>query len=137
MLYYFASQDAMVSHTIARRFFWSEYILWKEDVENLPLTVTLSGQDIIVPAHPVWQYLTNGSSARPVPCSFDNETSHLLREDTAEWENGLLKVVWFEEFNHAGLFKSKRAQRGIAEIARGYSKLYGHSRGFGQENGNA
>ncbi|KAH9840475.1 hypothetical protein Tdes44962_MAKER01675 [Teratosphaeria destructans] len=58
MLHYFSSQDAMISHTLARRFFWSEYILWKEDIAGLPMTVTLSGQDLIVPTRAVWTYLT-------------------------------------------------------------------------------
>ncbi|KAK3702119.1 hypothetical protein LTR37_015094 [Vermiconidia calcicola] len=106
MLHYFSSTDMMISHTIARRFFWSELVLFKEDLPpNMPLTVTLSGQDLIVPTAAVWAYLTDDS-----PRQVDHED--------CEWENDQLKVYWFEKFDHAGLFASKGARRGIAQVAR-------------------
>lgn len=118
MLYYFASQDMMISHTLARHFFWSEYILWKDDIPNLPLTVTLSGKDLIVPKEAVWRYLTShdihdASAQRP------SDTA----QSTKEHEDGQLRVMWFDNFDHAGLFASKGACRGVARKVLEYSKM--------------
>ena len=116
MLHYFSSQDMMISHTLARRFFWSEYNLWREDVGDLPLTVTLSGQDIIVPTEAVWNYLTDSSPKTRASPSLDGNSD----EDTFEFEKDSLNVVWFEKFNHAGLFNSKGARRALAKAVMGY-----------------
>ena len=107
MLYYFTSTDPLVSHTIARRFQWKDLILFKEDLpQQIPLIVTLSGQDIIVPARDVWQHLTE--TARE---SFDEDT---------EWtsDDRRLKVFWFARLNHADIFSAKGARRGIASMIR-------------------
>jgi hypothetical protein len=106
MLYYFTSTDPLVSHTIARRFQWKDLILFKEDLpQHTPLTITLSGQDIIVPARDVWQHLTG------------NNEVDIADEDT-EWtsDDGRLKVLWFGKFNHADVFSAKGARRGIASM---------------------
>lgn len=110
MLHYFSSQDMMISQTLARHFFWKEHILFKEDIPGeLSMTVTLSGQDIIVPAAAVWNHLTDGSSE-------GSSTSE--SRDVVEWKKGGLKVLWFNEFNHADLFGSKGARRGLAAEVR-------------------
>lgn len=121
MLYYFASQDMMVSETLARHFFWSEYILWKDDISDLPLTVSLSGKDLIVPKEAVWKYLT-GSDIHDV--SYDGLSDHAQR--TRETEQGQLRVVWFDSFDHAGLFASKGACRGVARTVMEYCKNAAH-----------
>lgn len=110
MLHYFASQDMMISHTLARHFFWSEYILWKEDLDlaATPMTVTLSGRDLIVPKEAVWKYLT-GSDVHDVAASSQSEGAQRMRE----YEEGGLRVMWFDDFDHAGLFASKGACRGV------------------------
>ena len=112
MLRYFTSTDLLISHTIARCFQWKDLILFKEDIPaNIPLTVTLSGRDIIVPAYEVWQYLTGENREEGV---------NSLGKDT-EWksQDGLLHVFWFKSYNHADLFDSKGACRGIAGTIRG------------------
>ena len=111
MLHYFTSTDLLIAHTIARRFQWKDLILFKEDLPpNVPLTVTLSGKDIIVPAGEVWNHLTDVKI---------EDAAKDVYEDT-EWtrDDGSLKVFWFGQFNHAGLFASKGARRGIAELIR-------------------
>lgn len=108
MLHYFTSTDLMISHTIARRFQWKDLILFKDDVPpNIPLTVTLSGQDIIVPAREVWHYLTGIE-----PEDGGHEDTEMKSAD------GQMKVVWFGKFNHADMFNSKGARRGIAAVLR-------------------
>ncbi|KFY03311.1 hypothetical protein O988_01572, partial [Pseudogymnoascus sp. VKM F-3808] len=66
LLWYFGSKDMGVAHSLARRFFWSQNIIWKEDlgmegengVEGRDVTVVLSGRDLIVDNEGVRQYLT-------------------------------------------------------------------------------
>lgn len=120
MLHYFASQDMLISHTLSRHFFWNEYILWKDDIPNLPLTVTLSGKDLIVPKEAVWKYLT-GSEVYDVPVEGPGE----MAQRTREAEQGLMKVVWFDEFDHAGLFASRGARRGLARTVLEHRKTAG------------
>ncbi len=112
MLHYFASQDMMISHTLARRFFWNQLILFKEDLPpDMPLTVTLSGRDLIVPTREVWKYLTS----KPAPASLKDNNG-----DTS-WEEGSLRVHWFDKLDHAGAFAAKGVRRGLAKEIREYS----------------
>lgn len=117
MLYYFASQDMMVSETLARHFFWSEYILWKDNIPNLPLTVTLSGKDLIVPKEAVWKYLTGGDIH-----DASSQTSIGEGQRTREHDSGRMRVLWFDEFDHAGLFASRGACQGVARLVLEHSK---------------
>jgi pimeloyl-ACP methyl ester carboxylesterase len=107
MLHYFASQDMLISHTLARRFFWSQSILFKEDIPaDLNVVVTLSGKDLIVPVAEVWAYLTDGQD---VPVGKDGE-----------WEDdeGRFSVYWFDKLDHAGIFASTGVRRGVVEEER-------------------
>lgn len=61
-LYYFSTMDMGVSHTLSRHFFWSESILWKEDLEGRNVTVSLSGRDLIVDTESVGRYLAAGNA---------------------------------------------------------------------------
>lgn len=114
----------MISHTLARRFFWSQYILWEEDIASLPCTITLSGRDIVVPTKAVWRYLTASSESTNQTTSVDGVVSASSGDDTIEWQTGRHKVLWFEKFNHADLFASKGATRGIAKAVRDYCSQY-------------
>lgn len=73
----------MISHTLPCRFFWNQLILFKEDLPpGMPLTMTLSGRDLIVPTQEVWKYLTG----EPAPASLkdtDGETT---------WERNRLRA---------------------------------------------
>ena len=61
-LYYFASMDMGVSHTLSRHFFWNENVLWKEDLEGRRVTVSLGGRDLIVNTEAVGKYLTEDTA---------------------------------------------------------------------------
>jgi hypothetical protein len=61
-LYYFASTDICVSHTLAKHFFWTENILWKEDLGGRNVTVCLGGRDLIVDTESVGRYLCAGTA---------------------------------------------------------------------------
>jgi pimeloyl-ACP methyl ester carboxylesterase len=58
-LYYFASMDMGVSHTLARSFFWSDAILWKNDFGDRRVTCSLAQRDLIVNTEAVGRYLTS------------------------------------------------------------------------------
>ncbi|TQS35303.1 hypothetical protein Golomagni_04281 [Golovinomyces magnicellulatus] len=62
-LHYFASMDMGIAHTLGRHFFWHEVVLWKETFGNRNVTVSLSGQDLIVDTEAVGRYLTSDSSS--------------------------------------------------------------------------
>ena len=68
-LYYFASMDMGVSHTLARHFFWNENVLWKKDIGDRKVTVSLGGQDLIVNTEAVGRYL---SSHEPAKHGYEN-----------------------------------------------------------------
>ncbi|KAH9219184.1 hypothetical protein DL95DRAFT_331405 [Leptodontidium sp. 2 PMI_412] len=57
-LYYFASMDMGVSHTLGRHFFWNENVLWKKDMQGRRVTVSLGGKDLIVNTEAVGRYLS-------------------------------------------------------------------------------
>jgi len=94
-LYYFASKDMGVSHTLSRRFFWSENILWKDNIEGHQVTVALSGKDLIVDSNAVREYLTKEKSTT-------------------------LDVLWFRDLDHAQVFDSKKNRDILVGVARKY-----------------
>ncbi|KAG4442097.1 hypothetical protein IFR05_002434 [Cadophora sp. M221] len=57
-LYYFASMDMGVSHTLSRHFFWNENVIWKKDMQGRRITVSLGGKDLIVNTEAVGRYLS-------------------------------------------------------------------------------
>ncbi|KFY03303.1 hypothetical protein O988_01574, partial [Pseudogymnoascus sp. VKM F-3808] len=75
MLWYFGSKDMGVAHSLARGFFWSQNIVWKEDlgvegengVEGRDVTVVLSGRDLILDTEAVRQYLTASAPEGGIP----------------------------------------------------------------------
>ena len=106
MLHYFASQDALISDTLARHFFWNEYILWKEDIANIPAMVLLSGQDLIVPSKAVWNYLTDYAEIGPR----DNGDGGAV-----EYRRDRLRVLYFDSFDHASALGVKSASAMLAK----------------------
>ena len=111
-LYYFGSMDMGVSHTLARRFFWSENILWKEDVKERALTVSLAGQDLIVDTPTVARYLTDTRDA-----GSGMEWQERL------WKGQGLDVLWFPHLDHAQVFDRKRDYDRLVEVLRLYCSM--------------
>ncbi|MCJ1314772.1 hypothetical protein MMC15_000084 [Xylographa vitiligo] len=112
-LYYFASMDMGVSHTLARRFFWSENILWREDVDGRQLSVALSGQDLIVDTVAVGRYLANG------------HVGTLRDEEWQErpWKGEALDVLWFQHKDHAQIFDNEKDYKRLIRVVRNYSLI--------------
>lgn len=98
-----------VSHTLFRRFFWADNILWKEDIQGHPTTVVLAGRDLIVDTKAVAAYLTGADGWTP-------ETG---------WRDGrlgdeALNVMWFQDLDHAQVFDKKRTRRELVGTIRKY-----------------
>ena len=88
-LYYFASMDMGVAHTLHRRFFWQENILWKHEIEHRQATVVLCGRDIIVNTQAVGRYLI-GSDTWPPPEAGSKDQ---------EWKGEGLEVLYFNNLD--------------------------------------
>jgi pimeloyl-ACP methyl ester carboxylesterase len=97
-LWYFASRDADVSRTLSRYFFWSENVLWKEELEGKKTTVVLSGEDQILPAEQIRKYLTGEEEA------------------VSYWEKGDLRVLYYFDLDHATVFDTKPRRGPILDI---------------------
>ncbi|KAJ5642230.1 hypothetical protein N7490_006651 [Penicillium lividum] len=124
-LWYFGSKDTGVAHTLARRFSWIDNIIWKEDLgikaeknqeEGRNVTVVLSGQDLIVDAETVGQYLMSSSS----------EARTAEKEETRAWKNRSwigygLDVLWYEQLDHAQVFDFENTRRPVIKVISVYS----------------
>ena len=108
-LYYFASMDMGVAHTLYRHFFWNECILWKEDVQGKDVTVSCSGRDLIVDTKAVAKYLVTDDEHNGV-CS-----------QTKKWKGKGLDVLWFKDLDHAQVFDRKRDYSVLVEVIQRYS----------------
>lgn len=86
-----------VAHTLFRRFFWAEGLLWKEDIKDHNVTVFLGGRDLIVDTKTVAKYLSR-------PKDWAEETRG---ERDEAWRGDNLRVVWFDDLDHAQAFEGK------------------------------
>jgi hypothetical protein len=110
-LWYFGSNDMGVAHYLARRFFWSQNIVWKEDLgvegengeEGRDVTVVLSGRDLIVDTEAVRRYLTasfsggliaNGKATCITSKNGNARITKIGKEDTRAWTGGRLVGIW-------------------------------------------
>ena len=84
---------------MSRHFFWTENILWKEELEGKHVCVVLSASDQIVDAGGVRKYLTGG-------------------EEERWWEKGGLEVLFFSGLDHAMVFDTREWRRPVLDVVR-------------------
>ncbi|GIZ36784.1 hypothetical protein CKM354_000025100 [Cercospora kikuchii] len=119
-LWYFASQDPGVAHTLGRRFFWSENVLWLDDLlplmekTGLRMTVSLAERDLIVNTEAVGKYISGATSASYG--TFEGDW-----RQTA-WEGKGFEVIWNEDRDHAQIFDSKRSRMRLVGVVKEYCK---------------
>jgi pimeloyl-ACP methyl ester carboxylesterase len=150
VLWYFGSMDIRIAHTLGRRFFWTENILWKEDLEledgYHDMTVLLSGNDDIVDVNAVRRYLpptqgtkheTRYGAARTGTSDATNGLLELCAENGKDLEDNLmplagkgLKTVWLDGLHHGQAFEFGRTRGHLAQIVRAYTNC-------GQDGGRA
>lgn len=136
-LWYFASKDPGVAHSLGRRFFWSENIMWKEDAENLlesgkRVTVSLGGRDLIVNTEDVGRHLTGSATAKCEGSCFksnhvaDEKTCRRGKEDAwkdEEWRGDGLELLWFDHLDHAQVFDKKATRARLIQVVRQYCRM--------------
>ena len=110
-LWYFASTDMMVAHTLARNFFWSQNILWKDDLRGHDVTVSLGGRDLIVDSEAVGKYISG----------VDLKSEERAWKD-AEWKGTGTEMIWWPTADHAQVFERKEGRMKLAHVLREYAK---------------
>lgn len=120
-LYYFASMDMGVAHTLGRRFFWAENILWKHDMDGRQVTVSLASRDLIVDTEAVGRYLAQDGNGKPKK----EEWKH------REWKGKGLDILWFDDLDHAQVFDSRRNCEILAKVVRQYSLMERRGKSYG------
>lgn len=110
-LYYFASMDMGVSHTLHRHFFWDECVLWKEDMVGKNVTVVCAGRDLIVNTVAVAEYLLE------VDAALFASKDHQHRK----WTGRGLDFLWFGGLDHGQVFDMKPNNSVLAKVVRQYS----------------
>ena len=106
LLSYFGSKDMGISHTLFRRFFWADNVLWKEDISKHRVSVVLAGRDIVIDTKVIRAYLTGSEDAAI-------ETS--VWEDEG-WRSDRLDVQWFPNLDHGQIFDDKTARSRLLQI---------------------
>ena len=107
-----------VSHSLARHFFWSENILWKQDIAGKSVTVVLGGRDIIVDSEAVRRYLTGDESWASTP--WGPRDVEEAEWEQAEWTGRGLDVIWNSELDHAQMFDTSRKRAPVVHAVRTY-----------------
>lgn len=110
-LYYFASMDMGVAHTLSRSFFWQENILWRHDLQGRRVTVVLCGRDLIVNTKAVGRYLVGDKDQ----VSRDSSWKY------HKWEGSGLDVIWYENLDHSQVFERKRDYERLVRVVQEYT----------------
>jgi pimeloyl-ACP methyl ester carboxylesterase len=133
-LWYFASKDPGVAHALGRRFFWSQNVIWKKDVEDFVnegrrLTVSLGGKDLIVNTEAIGRHLANSSTNREggsgVGPGHENKDYEFLcsSEDAwkqRKWEGNGLDVLWFDPLDHGQAFDRNGMRASLVKVVQNY-----------------
>ena len=98
-----------VSHTLFRRFFWTDNILWKEDIQGRRVTIALAGNDIVVDTSVVRAYLIGSVG------SFGYNL-HVWDGGNVEMKGDSL--LWFPDLDHGQVFARKKTRRILAGVVR-------------------
>ncbi|KAF5680537.1 hypothetical protein FDENT_8359 [Fusarium denticulatum] len=108
LLSYFGSKDMGIAHTLFRRFFWADNLLWKEDLQNRPTAVILANRDSIIDAKSIRAYLVGLKDWAQSP---NKEKGEALGD-------GKLDVTWLEGFDHGQAFDYKTTRLRLVETVR-------------------
>ncbi|KAH7200779.1 hypothetical protein BKA60DRAFT_658606 [Fusarium oxysporum] len=96
LLSYFGSKDIGIAHTLFRRFFWADNLLWKEDIRDHPVTVVLAGRDSVIDTKAIRAYL--------------------LGSDNWILETTDLMDLGQKDLDHGQVFDEKRTRSSLVEI---------------------
>jgi hypothetical protein len=102
-----------VAHTLSRTFFWSENILWKEDLSEHNATIFLGGKDSIINTLLVRTYLEAGIRVEQQNGKHTGNRSDAMEANLAAEtitvssglaDDGRLNVVWCADLDHGQVF---------------------------------
>ena len=132
-LWFFASKDPGVAHALGRRFFWSENVMWREDVEELVgegkgVAVSLGGRDLIVNTAAVRRYLADHSTANGAVKGTVNGAvkgcARICESGKQDpWQGGGcigkgLEVLWFDNLDHSQVFDKRATRAQLVKVVR-------------------
>ncbi|KAF2149090.1 hypothetical protein K461DRAFT_282558 [Myriangium duriaei CBS 260.36] len=115
-LYYFASRDVGIAHTLARSFFWTENILWKADLGDRRVTVSLGGRDTITDTDSVAEYLAGDKKE-----TIQRHSSY----KASPWSGEALDVLFFKDLDHAQVFDKNVTRALLVGVIRNYCRIDG------------
>ena len=137
-LWYFASKDPGIAHTLGRHFFWSQNILWRDRVMELvqngmKMTASLASDDLIVDTQAVGMYLTEHIVPDPV-LKEDEEGRKQMELQVSQdsygtaqqwkhrpWQGKGLEVMWWEGLDHAQVFDQHATRARLIDVLVQYS----------------
>ncbi|KAF5621973.1 ribose-phosphate pyrophosphokinase [Fusarium sp. NRRL 52700] len=125
LLSYFGSKDIGIAHTLFRRFFWADNLLWKEDLQDRPTSVALASRDSIIDTKSIQAYLVGSKDWAQNP---DKDTGESL-------SNGKLDVIWFEGLDHGQALDHKTTRLRLVEAVRAFSNETASPRVVNRRNG--
>ena len=136
LLWYFASKDPGIAHTLGRHFFWTENLLWRDRIMELiqtgmRITASLASKDLIVDTESVGTYLTEHQIPDPV-LKTDEDGRHHMELQTPKapvtpwkqrkWRGVGLDVMWHEGLDHAQVFDKFDNRAKLVDVLVEYSK---------------
>jgi hypothetical protein len=127
LLWYFASKDPQIAHTLGRHFFWTENILWRDQIDRLiekhgmRLTASLSSDDLIVGAKAVRAYLegdraVDGKGQGQHRMNFQPNTSRNDPRPEQAWRGRGLETLWWEGRDHGDVYDSREDRAQLTKI---------------------
>jgi hypothetical protein len=110
-----------VAHTLSRTFFWSENILWKDELLSHHATVFLASKDSIINAPLVYEYLQeadggDGNKVKTERVGFNSDDhSETVVPEKLHGGDDWLNVVWCPNLDHGQIFDLPLWRRQLVE----------------------
>ncbi|KAF2485098.1 hypothetical protein BDY17DRAFT_292925 [Neohortaea acidophila] len=138
-LWYFASKDPGIAHTLGRHFFWSENVLWRDRImelvgKGMKMTASLASKDLIVDTQAVGMYLTENIVPDPVLKEDEDGRKQMELQVGKEaygtahqwkhrpWRGNGLEVIWWEGLDHAQVYDQASTRARLIEVLVEYSR---------------
>lgn len=131
---YWLGRDPGVAHTLGRHLFWSESVLWREQIEKLiknhdmRFTASLSSEDLIVNTRSVRDYLAEvnlpsvTTSSETTVAEECVDSRKCLEDVGPDARRGAgLEILWWDGYGHAAVLETRRDRAKLAKVVLKYS----------------
>lgn len=124
-LWYFASKDPGIAHTLGRHLFWYESVLWRDRIVELvdrgmKFTVSLSKRDLIVDTIAVGRYLMADEKPDPIVTNGNMHLVSSVKDSDAwkkkSWTGHGLEVLWWDQFDHAQVMDDPDSRQRLLDV---------------------